>query len=79
MAVPTSNRFIILQENEDEKSEDKSTDAVPANDDTTVSVHTETVTDSSACTDADANHTYDVTKEKDAEDKVLLVVAREAG
>ena len=59
MAVPTSNRFIILQENEDEKSEDKSTDAVPANDDTTVSVHAETATDSNACTDADANRAYD--------------------
>ena len=44
-------------------------DAESANDDTTVSVHTETATDSNASTDADANRTYDVTKEKDAEDK----------
>lgn len=69
VAVPTSNRFSLLQEDEDEKSEEKPTDAESANDDTAVSVHTETATDSNASTDADANRTYDVTKEKDAEDR----------
>ena len=34
-----------------------------------MSGHTETATDSNASTDADANRTYDVPKEKDAEDK----------